>query len=408
LGRNRIQNTDWTNFGPRFGFAWRPFGQSTVIRSHYGLFYTPLTGRATSAFNRFPQSQLVTKTSDGIRPSVVIAQTPSSVGSADGKGLEHYYAWEEAPVAYFQQWNFDIQREVRGLLMQATYAANVGRHLNANQQWNEIPIDVVRAAGGSSQAMRPYPDYTDIGYFLERQNSSYHSLQLSAEKRYSQGLSFLMSYTLSKFIDEQEDNFSSLFPMTSYNTRLEKGLSQAHIPHRFVTSAVYDLPFGKSRTYLQSGPAAWILGGWQMSGILSLQSGEQVFISQATNTARTYSRSFRPNLVSSPVLDTGARTLARWFNTDAFQAPPPLTLGTSNKTPNIQGPGFAGVDLGLHRSIAVPVRESMRVELRGECFNCFNRVNFGLPSGAFATANFGRVTSAGAARTLQVAMKFWF
>lgn len=410
LGRNRIQLTDKNNFAPRVGFAWRPFGQSkTVVRSHYGIFYLPLTGRATSAFNRFPQSQSTSKTSAGVDAVFLLSQTPPTVTSADGAGLQHLVSDTTAPVGYFQQWNFDLQHQVsRDLVVQATYAANVGKHLLTNCSWNVLRIETVQANRGGRIDMLPYPRFGDLYSHGERGSSNYQSLQLSAEKRFSKGLLFLASFTYSKMIDDNEDNFSQLYAMDSYNLRLEKGLSQAHIPKRFVGSAVYDLPFGKGRRLNQTGPLAHVLGGWQLSGILALQSGGQVWVYQANNTAQNFSTMMRPNITTNPVLPVGERTTKRWFNTGAFQAPAPLTLGNSNKTPGIEGPGQAGVDLGLHRNIALPFSEQTRLEIRGECFNCFNRVNYGLPSGVFGTTNFGVVTTSDAARTFQLALKFWY
>jgi len=142
--------------------------------------------------------------------------------------------------------------------------------------------------------------------------------------------------------------------MDPYNMRLERGLSQTHFPHHFVAAIVYDLPWGKGRAHLNSGSLSWVLGGWQTSGIVSLQSGQQVWITQATNTARTFSRSFRPNLTGDPTLAGDQRTLLRYFNTAAFQAPPPLAIGNSNKFPNIQGPGTANTDFALIRFFPLP------------------------------------------------------
>ena len=195
-----------------------------------------------------------------------------------------------------------------------------------------------------------------------------------------------------------------MFPQNPYDLRSERGLSQSHYPHRFSAAGVYDLPFGK---WTKNEVASYLIGGWQLSSIVTLQSGDQVLITQPTNTAQTFSRQFRPNLIGNPILPEGERTLLRWFNTAAFAAPAPLTYGTSSKTPNIQGPGLATVDLSLIRSFKLP-REGMKFELRGDFFNSFNRVNFNVPSGAFGTPNFGRVTSARLPRTLQLGAKFWF
>ena len=409
LDRDFIQFTDKLNFAPRVGFAWKPFGASkTVIRSHFGMFYIPLTGRATSAFGRYPADQRVGITSNGLTPAVIVSQTPAVVATSDGSGQALDQKNEHAPLGYFEQWNFDLQHELKGFLFQASYAGSEGHYLPMNQDWNVIPIEQVRSAGRGTQAMRPYPNFGNILAHDERGNSSYHALQLGLERRYAKGLYMSASYTWSKMIDYNEDDFSNMFPIDPYNLSLERGLSQSHFPHRFVTAAVYDLPFGRNRTFLHSGPASWIIGGWQISGILTLQSGQQVFINQPTNTSQMFSRSFRPNLVGDPVLPGSDRTLLRYFNTGAFQAPAPLTIGNSTKFPNIQGPGLVGNDVSMIRYFPVPLRDGMKFELRGDFFNVLNRTNFGVPNGDFGTANFGRITSAGTARVIQLGLKFWF
>ena len=411
LKRNFIQFTDRVNFGPRVGFAWRPFGLTRLaVRSHYGMFYTPITGRATSAIPRFPADQRINIQSDGLNPAALMSQTPPIVPSVDGKGFSIDTKLEHPNLGNFQQWNFDIQYEIAaGLLAQASYVGAVGHHLMMDQDYNVIRIEDVQRAGTGTQAMRPYPDYGVTLCHCEFQNSSYNALQLGIERRFSGGLFFSVSYTFSKFLDYNEDNFSSMFPMDPYNLRLERGLSQSHFPHRFVSAVVWNLPFGKGRKMLaSSGPLDYLVGGWQASSIVSLQSGEQVWITQSANTARTFSRQFRPNLIANPVLTEDARALTQWFNLAAFQAPPVMTYGNSNKFPNIQGPGLANVDFSMIRNFRVPLREGMRFELRGDFFNLFNRTNFGVPNGTFGTTNFGRITSARSARAIQLGLKFWF
>jgi len=151
-----------------------------------------------------------------------------------------------------------------------------------------------------------------------------------------------------------------------------------------------------------------VLGGWQMGGIFSVQSGQQVWVRSANNTTGTFSLLMRPDLVGKPSLSRQQRTLLKWFNTSAFQAPAPLHFGTSPKSPNIQGPPWYDLDLNIHRFIHIPLGENTRFELRGECFNCANHANFLPPNGLQGSTTFGRITSAESARTLQVAGKLWF
>jgi hypothetical protein len=408
LGRNYIQLTDKDNFAPRVGFAWRPFSK-TVVRSHYGIFYIPLTGQATSGFDRFPQDQSFQLRSDGVNAVALLSNIPAPVPNAEGIGLSHEYRDANAPVGYFQQWNFDIQHQAPwGILAQASYSASVAKHLPLSLSYNQIPVDVARAAGQGTQAMRPYPNFGDIIAEDERGNSNYQSLQLSVEKRFASGLSFLVAYTFSKLIDDTEDDFGAPATEDNYNLRLEKGLSYAHFPHRFIGSGIYQLPVGDGKRLLNHGVASKLVGGWQLGWILTLQTGTQVIISNPTNTARDFSNGFRPNLLFDPALPTSQRTLSRWFNTNAFQAPSLFTLGNSPTFPDIQGPGLANLDLSLSRAVRLPLTERSRFDIRADCFDCFNHPNFNEPSGVFGTSAFGVVTTAFPGRVLQVSLKFWF
>jgi hypothetical protein len=261
LGTNRIQATDKNNFAPRVGFAWKPFGLNhTVVRSHYGIFYIPLTGRATGGFNAWPHDQSMEMLSDGLNAAIILSQAPRLVPSADGKGQAHFAYDPEPPVGYFQQWSFDLQQEIGGILLQAAYVGSTAKHLLTNYSWNEIPIEVAQAGGAGDRRFLPFPDFTTISSMDERGFSTYNALQISAEKRFGSGLSFLASYVWSKTLDDSEDNFSTMFPISVFNLALEKSLSLAHFPKRLVGAAVYDLPFGKGRKFHQEGVLSHVLG----------------------------------------------------------------------------------------------------------------------------------------------------
>jgi Carboxypeptidase regulatory-like domain len=409
LGTNRVQHTQWGDFGPRIGFDWSPFGSKTVVRGSYGIFYMPLTGRATSAYDRFPKDQNYLLQSAGITSAVVLSETPPITPSANGYNLIHYHDAPNAHVPYFQQVTFDIQREVPWhVLLQAGFSGGYSRHLWQNVQYNQIPITAVQAAGGGTQSMRPFPNFSNVGYFLEAQSTSYNALLVQAERRYQNGLLLRAAFTWSKFLDVQDDNFSGLYPQDEYNLKAEHGLSLANIPTRLVISSIYDLPFGTGHAFVKSGFAAKIVGEWQAAGIFSIQSGQQVWLRSANNTSGTFSQLMRPNLVGSPFLSKDQRTLKQWFNTAAFPAPAPLNFGDAPKSPNIQGPAWYDLDFNIHRSIPIPLTEQTRFELRGECFNCANHPNFLPPNGQQGSTTFGQITSAGGPRTVQVSGKFWF
>ena len=409
LGTNRIQHTQWGNLRPRIGFDWNPFGGRTVVRASYGIFFMPLTGRATSAYGRFPKDQNVILTSAGIASAVVLSQTPKIVPSTTGYNLLMYHDDPNAHVPYYQQISFDIQRELPGhVLVQAGYTNSAGRHLWENVQYNQIHIEAVQAAGGGTQSMRPYPNFSNVGYFQEGQSTGYNAFLAQAEKRYTNGLMARAAFTWSKFIDVQDDNFSGLLPQDQFNLKAERGISLANIPTRLVIAGLYDLPFGPGRAYAQKGLSGMVLGGWEIGSIFSIQSGQQVWVRSANNTSGTFSQLMRPNLVGNPKLPSGKRTLAQWFNTAAFPAPAPLNFGNSPRSPNLQGPVWYDLDFNVHRDIPIPLTEKTRFELRGECFDCANHPNFLPPNGQQGASTFGQITSANASRTVQVSGKLWF
>lgn len=409
LGANRIQHTQWGNFGPRVGFTWDPFSKGTIIRGSYGIFYMPLTGRATSAYNRFPKDQPFTLQSSGYAPAVVLSQTPAITPSTNGYNLNQQYDDPNAHVPYFQQISFDVQQPLPWRFVgQVGYTNSVSRHLWENVQYNQIPIAEVQAAGRGTQSMRPYPNFANIGNFYAGQSTSYNALLAQVQRRFDNGLMLQAAFTWSKFIDVNDDNFSGLYPQDQYNMKAERGLSLANIPARFIMAGLYDLPFGEGRAFIQHGIFAALIGGWEAGGIFSVQSGQQTWIKAANNTSGTFSQMMRPNLTENPFLSGSERTLTQWFNTNAFSAPALLTFGNSPKTPNVQGPAWYNLDFNIHRDIPVPITESTKLELRGECFDCANHPNFMPPNGTFGTATFGQITSANSSRVIQVAAKFWF
>ncbi len=310
---------------------------------------------------------------------------------------------------YFQQVSFDVQQQLPWhWVAKVGYTNSVSRHLWENVQFNQIPIAEVQAAGGGTQSLRPFPNFANIGNFLEAQSTSYNALLLQAERRFDNGFMLQAAFTWSKFIDVNDDNFGGLYPQDQYNMRAERGLSLANIPAHLVVAGLYDLPFGEGRAFAQHGVLASVIGGWQAGGILTIQSGQQTWIHSANNTSETFSLMMRPNLSGSPLLSGNQRTIGHWFDTSAFSAPALLNFGNSPKTPNIQGPAWYDLDFNIHRQIPVPLTESTRLELRGECFNCFNHPNFLPPNGVYGNTTFGQITSANASRIIQVGGKFWF
>jgi hypothetical protein len=247
-------------------------------------------------------------------------------------------------------------------------------------------------------------------------NTSYNALEVKAEKRFSHGLSALVSYTWSKLIDTASSVFDASilagpvanFPVAdSYNPRLERDVSTGDIPHNFVASLVWDLPWGNGRRFEPRGLAGVLLNGWQLAGIATLQSGVPIAITQVTNfNAFAGFGTQRPNRIADPTLPASERSPERWFDTDAFQVAPQFTLGNSSRNP-VRGPGYRDVDLALIKRTPLGQGRTT-LEFRVEAFNLTNTPPLGAPNGVLGSPGFGSITSAGDPRVIQLGLKAIF
>jgi hypothetical protein len=250
-------------------------------------------------------------------------------------------------------------------------------------------------------------------------NSSYNALEASLRKRFSHGLSFLVSYTWSKTIDDVSSfniTGSAAKPVAGendlaqdpFNLAAERGLSLFDARNRFVGSYVWALPFwNHPQNWYQ-----WGLGGWQLDGIGTLMSGTPFTVfdsndvaAQGTAPEITGFSAQRPNLVGNP--NNGPRAVNAWLNASAFQRLDPTAnagqFGTEGRNVNV-GPAFADWDFGALKNINVT--ESMHIQFRAELFNILNRTNFRLPDSDISSPTFNYILAAGAPRQVQFALKF--
>jgi hypothetical protein len=232
---------------------------------------------------------------------------------------------------------------------------------------------------------------------------------LKAEKRFSQGLSFLGTYTWSKNISRDGDGFSlSYGAQDPTNLTLERALSVFDHRHIFALNYIYELPFGKGRASLSdlSGVGNAILGGWQINGIITARSGGPVNISIPRDIANIGPRAIgqRPNVSGDPNISNG--TAGGWFDTSVFSEPAPYTFGNAGRN-IVTGPHHQNWNLGLYKNF--PIRENRdRIQFRVEFFNVWNLVNLAQPEGNFDSPNFGRISSSLPARQIQFGLKYNF
>ncbi len=446
---------DRNNFGPRFGFAYDLTGDGkTAIRGGYGVVYlltesgdtqgddsnalgfsasTPFVAVGGGPFKAFQFSVGPT--------SLVIPQGPAG-GPSAFRGFGVRYQDRNAPTPYLQQWNFTIQRELPGRwVASASYAGNKGTKLfGANYNLNQLdpthfalqlrlqdlvpnPFFGQILSGGlsgatvsRSQLLLPLPDYLTVTTYANHGSSSiYHSLQVTIERRYAQGLSALISYTNSKLIN---DSFSSAgsagaigeFRLGRFNRRLERAIDQNDVTHRLVASAVYELPFGPGKPWLSDVRGVWgqVVGGWQLNTITTIENGTPLMVRGANNfTGINF-----PDVIRDPSLPRSQRSISRWFDTDAFRNPADWVIGNAPRTlPNTRGPGMVDVALSAFKNFRLAERKQL--EFRAEAFNALNRVNYTNPNVSFSpnrqgvntNALFGRVTNSLAARRVQLGLR---
>ncbi len=424
--RTTPYDTDWNNFGPRFGFAWKPFGaEKTVIRGGWGVFFAhPFDrGAPTSASLGFERSLNLTSPDQGITIPFVLSQGPPSANLTtpelnDSFGAVRVGQAVNTAVSFFEtnrrtgysmQHNLNIQRELPGgLMVEVGYLANLSRKLaSANLNMNQVPME--RLGPGVSQRDRPFPQFNGVTLLAPSLGvSSYHAGILRVQKRFSDGLSFNANYTWSKFLNNTDEGGSTIGaegnPYSNYyNRRADWGRSENDIPHRLSFSAVYDLPFGTGKRWLSKNKAKWILGDWGLSTVTTLQSGAPFTVTTQVDTTQAFSAgALRADVLRNPNFDGSQRTLAQWFDTGAFAQPAAYRFG--NQGVNIlRSDGLVNIDLSVLRNF--PIGEQRKLQFRAESFNVTNTPTFGIPGRVLGGPGFGVVSSASAGRRLQLGLR---
>ena len=410
--------TDYNNFGPRLGFAYRlPGKHETVIRGGGGFFYGPTVsntigdtaslGFSTSASYSVAQAETQSALflRNGFPPAARQPLTPGfcavPVGQKVNTSVSFFNPKQVAPISY--QYNFGVHREVaRDLLVEVGYIANVSHHLTANDlSLNQVPPQLMTS--GAEQLVRPFPQFNNVGWINPSiGNSTYHGGFVRAEKRMSGSLSFLAHYTFSKFLDDVEasQEFGSAGSyMDAYNRRLDKGRSGSDVPQRVVVTLLYELRKFKGNPVING-----VLGGWRVGLLETAESGPTFTVITTANTTNAFPAGLlRPNLPSDAALDQ--RTVSRWFNTSEFANPAPLTFGNSPRS-GLRGAPVVTSDLTLEKSFSIT--ERWKFDLRGEMYNLFNHAIFNVPGFTLGAADFGVVLSARSPRTAQLSARLSF
>jgi hypothetical protein len=308
---------------------------------------------------------------------------------------------------YMIQYLFNVQRELgRNAALEIGYLGSQSKRLERMFDRNEVVPGTV----GTVETRRPYPEFTRIQEIGNVAEAKYNSLTAKLTKRLDKGLSALVGYTFSKSRDNGSGirtlNGDQLFPQNSECLECEWGPSIFDVRHRVVSSILYELPFGEGKPFAQTGVARAILGGWQVSNIMSLSSGFPRNSAPGSDRANTGSDQ-RADLVPGQDPNDGPKTIAKWFNTDAFALPALGTYGNAGRN-IILGPGIFNFDSSIIRNFRISGSKSLQIRL--EAFNTFNQPVWNDPNTSMANlTTFGTITSTRKPmRELQVGAKFVF
>jgi outer membrane receptor protein involved in Fe transport len=434
LGGGAIFHTDFNDIQPRVGFIYQLL-PNTVLRAGYGRFFdnwAAITQTAQNYEGTWPSlDQLGASNINPVTtgPPTTTAEDPLNQGSGPpvtGPTPFTQSTWFADPYLkrpYADQWNFGIQQQVTSKdVLTVNYVGSVGRRLDIGGAYN-----VAMAAGGNvgcpSYAANPndfncgapFPYIGATAYDRSQGRSTYNALQVSLNGRQQHGLTYLISYTWSKSLDLGCSGWYGVEGCSiqnPYNLQADKGPSATDLPQIFSAAWVYALPFGKGGKFSSGSPVVnALVGGWNLNGVLSFNSGTAFDAGSGKDIAQTGNYNYgngygyeRANLVGSPY--PSSKSPAEWINVPAFQYPAADTFGDLGRD-SLRSDWYKNLDLSIFRQF--PITERFRVEFRFEIFNATNTPVWAIPVTSMEAPNFGTVTStANTARQLQFGLKLYF
>src|SRR6267143_3527453 len=420
---NRLYSNTYDNIQPRIGIAYS-LSDKTVVRASFGMFNDLWAGvmqTVQGIGGDWPSvAQILTpalNTSNHV--ATVNWQDPlAGVGSAGLPaptpfGQVEWYRDPKAKNPYSEQWNFGVQRQLSSnTVMTANYVGSQSHRLTVGGLYN-VALTPGPGTPAEVAARQPYPFISPTFYDRSIGNSSYNGLQFSANHRGANGLTYLVAYTWSKSIDVGCSGFfgiESCSVQDPYNIRGDRSVSGFDLRHVLSASANAPLPFGKGKRFANSsGLVNYIVGNWQLNGILTLTSGlpYNVYISSDIPNVGNFapwSGNVRANQIGDP--NVSNPNTKDWFNTAAFAPPAPFTFGNSGRN-SLRADWFKNLDLSLFRDF--PFGESKSLQFRAEAFNITNTPTWGIPVNDLNNPRLGSINSTRSTeRQLQVSLKLYF
>lgn len=419
-------NTNYHDFAPRIGIAYR-WNDKTVIRTGFGISYSPFPdntyaynypvkqnnffgntssffgatlpdGRPATFENGFPPFQQTVIPSNGIIPNADLNQSYVVINP-------------QFKEPYVESWSFAIQRALpKNMTFDIAYVGNHG--VDQPAQYNLNASQTLGGGAASQPLNQKFGKKADVTQYFVGYSSSYNGLQVKLDKRFSGGFGMTTAYTYSKSLGYQSEDSRIDFYINARRNWRRLDFDRTHV---FVQSYIYELPFGKNKKYLQSGAAGWILGGWQINGVLQISSGAPIDFSAPNSNLNAPGN----NNTLDYFGDGGIQVLHgtgpgnSWFkNTKcSFSSSGTLTTtdgcfaqsGTNqfgNLSKNvISGPGFWNLDASLYRTF--DIKERFKLQIRANATSVVNTPQWANPSTDITSANFGLITSVGNGRSGQ-------
>ena len=444
-------------YAPRIGVAYQ-IDSKTVVRGGYGIYWVPTFFSYQNAIGYSQTTSIVTSVNNNFTPAATINNpypsgllqpTGNTLGALSGIGQGiAIFDPQTRSAGYVQEYSIEVQREIpSGFVLSLGALGSHSLHLLQNGQnidqlnpglfgtaqtqlaahssvanpfYGNGGVGTIGTATVSPvQLLLPYPEYTSVSLSTSGTASArYYSFYFRAQRRFSNGLSVLASYTGSR----SNDNIIGLNTagasqvasvsgaQNAYNLPAEWSLSTQDVPNRFTTAITYELPFGKGKQFLANNRALdWVVGGWSANAFGVVQTGYPLSVTQTNNNSVLGASYQRPNATGVSPITSGSTDyrIDGWLNPAAFSAAPEFTFGNTSRFIDARGPGLFNWDLSLFKTFAV--RERFKAQFRAEALNATNTVYFGNPTTNINSSSFGVITSQiNNPRLLQLGLRFTY
>jgi hypothetical protein len=415
--------TDWNNLAPRVGIAWKPgFLENTVVRAGAGTYYSELPwvalqfdllfgspigagqGFTSVLTNPVPQYQL----GNNVFPPRAATPLTANYAANLPQGSLVSAINPALRTAYVNQWNVSIQQTfARDNLVELSYLGASGHRL-----LNYTDLDQCRPGADlyCNPVTRSWPRYGVVLWLDSSGNSSYEALIAKYQRRASRGLNLLFEYTLGKSLADSWQSTTLPYGQIATCRRCDKGPATFDVRQRAVASMVWEIPFGHGQPYGAGIPQAanLVFGGWTLTGIVTLSTGQPVYLTAPNTTGDLYITTLPDRICngnSSKFSDKARSNGFLWFDRSCFPVPPVGYFGNSGRTV-LNGPGLNNWDVGVEKFFPLTAHESTRLQLRIEMFNAWNHTQFQQPDGNVGDGpNFGRISATRPPRLIQIGIK---